>query len=82
MAKTKVTLNNQGFRELRTSPSARSLIRAEAQKVADRAGPGFEVLPEEDPRNRAHRVVAASNYSAARKNARENTLLRAVGGSL
>lgn len=82
MAKTRVVLKNQGFRELRTSSEARDLVQAEAKKIADRAGVGFEVLPEQSPRNRAHAVVAPVTAAAMRENARDNTLLHAVGGSL
>lgn len=82
MAKTRVVLKNKGFRELRTSSAARDLVKAEAQKIADRAGVGFEVLPEQSPRNRAHAVVAPVTAAALRENAKNNTLLHAMGGAL
>lgn len=80
MAKSRLVLNQGGFRELRTSKEARDLVRKVAEGIADRAGAGFEVLPEESPRNRAHAVVAPVTIQAARRNARDNTLIRAMPG--
>lgn len=79
MSKTRVVLRIAGFREIRTSPGAVALVRAAAEGVAARAGNGFEMLPMQSPRNRAHAIVAPVTYEAARRNARDNTLIRALG---
>lgn len=43
MAKTRVKLNIDGFNELRKRGEVESLVAAEAEKISDRAGPGFAV---------------------------------------
>lgn len=81
MAKTRVVLHYAGFRALRTSSPVKDLVLAEAEKVAARAGRGFGVARIAAPRNRWRALVAAQTRSAMYRNARDNTLVRAVGGS-
>ena len=73
----KVKLSNKAFRELRTSPAVRAEIMRRAEAVAAAAGDGFQAV-ESAPRNRARAAVVPVTVEAARKNARENTLLHAL----
>lgn len=74
----------KGFQELRTSAAAHSLVRAEAEKVRDRAQAGagrseFGVTSTYG-HTRAGAVVYTANAAAMVRNARDNTLVRALGG--
>jgi hypothetical protein len=75
---TRLKFNMRGFRELRTSPGVRADLRERAARVAAAAGEGVEVLPEEEPRNRAHLVVAPVTPAAAARVASDNVLIRAL----
>lgn len=74
----KIRFRNAAFRELRTAPGVRADLEQRAERVAAAAGDGVEVLPVQEPRNRAHVVVATVTPDAARQNAEQNTLLRAL----
>ena len=73
----------KGFRELRTSAAALSLVEAEAQKVRDRAQAGAGRsefgMTSTSGRNRAGALVYTANPAAMVRNARDNTLIRALG---
>lgn len=73
----KLTFNNAGFRALRTDPAVQEEILRRAKAVAERAGEGFEAVSS-DARNRARAAVVPVTVEAARKNARDNTLLHAL----
>lgn len=78
MGSFRLKFNVNGFRALRTDPKVVAEIRRRAQRVADAAGEGVEVLPAETPRNRARAVVGPVTGDAARRVAKDNTLLRAL----
>ena len=73
-----ITLNTQGIGELLKSPEVAACIRDEAQKVQARAGDGYE-LSEKTGSERALCAVVADSIHARRSNAKNNTLLRALG---
>lgn len=75
---TRLKLNTAGFRALRTSPEVRADLAERAARVANAAGPGVEVLPEQAPRNRAHLTVAPVTPEAAARVAKGNDLIRAL----
>lgn len=76
--KTRIKFNVKGFRELRTSPAVQADIRRRAERVAAAAGEGVEVLPVRTPRNRARALVGPVTSEAARRTARDNSLIRAL----
>jgi hypothetical protein len=78
MARMKIRFRNEGFREIRTSEGVREDLRQRAARVAQAAGDGVEVLPEQEPRNRAHLVVAPVTPEAETMVASDNALLRAL----
>lgn len=64
-----------GFDELRTAPGVREDLRRRADAIADACGEGFEVLPEQEPRTRAHLVVAPVTWKAVAQNRKRNVLV-------
>ena len=78
MARMRIEFRRAAFRELRTSEAAIADVTGRAEAVAAAAGDGFEVLPVQAPRNRARALVGTTTYEAMKRNAEENTLLRAL----
>ncbi len=78
----KIDWNMKGFQELRTDPAIMAVIEDEANKIAERAGAGFEVQGPKRTggRIRGHARVVTATPAAMEKNAIENTLLNALGG--
>ena len=74
----KIKFNNAAFNALRTAPGIEADLTERAQAVAAAAGEGVEMLPAEAGRKRAHRVVATTTVEAAARNAKDNTLIRAL----
>lgn len=77
-------LGNKGFREIRTSAGALALVEAEAEEVLARAQSGAGRsqfgMRSTSGRNRAGAIVTTDNVAAMVRNARDNTLVRALGG--
>ncbi len=69
----------EGFRELRLDDKVERFVHGMGEDVAAAAGNGFQSLPTANPRNRARAAVVPVTAAAAIRNAREQTLLRAVG---
>lgn len=78
MAKTRVKLNNAGFRALRNSAAVVNDLRSRAERVRTAAGNGY-VVEGGAGRNRARFVVITAKPSAIRDNAKNNTLIKAMG---
>lgn len=76
-------LGYSGFRALRTSAGAHALVEAEAEKVLAQAQSGAGRsqfgMKSTSGRNRARAIVFTENAAAAVRNARDNTLVRALG---
>lgn len=79
MADFKLKLNNAGFRALRTSPEVVDFNRKQAESLAARCGPGYEVA-ESPSKNRSRFVVFPATPEAIADNARNNTLIRQLHG--
>lgn len=72
----------EGFREIRLSDGVERHVHGLAEEVASAAGTGFQSLPTANPRNRARAAVVPVTASAAIRNAREQTLLKALGSRM
>lgn len=77
MRVVRIAHKSKGYRELLTDPNVIADIRARAERVAEAAGDGFEVLYS-PPRVRARAAVIASSRAARKKNSAENTLIRSL----
>lgn len=77
--KVRVELNSAGIRELLRSPEMVEAVRSAAEKVAERAGAGYEADAQAGP-NRAVARVTAATAEAYYSNLKNNTLLKALGG--
>jgi protein-disulfide isomerase-like protein with CxxC motif len=77
LSHVRIRLNLSGFRRLRTSPAARAMVMARAERIARAAGPGF-VTRESPGRNRARAVVFPDTPAAAARNRRDLVLLRSI----
>ena len=75
----KFVLNRSGVRELLQSDEMMAVCRDYAQKVADRAGDGYE-LDEYVGKNRVNVSIGAVTEEAKQDNYDNNTLLKAIGG--
>lgn len=80
MAKSRIKWRNPGFRELRLSPEALEMVEAHADDVAAKAGAGYEASAVYG-KNRARASVITADFEAILDNARNNTLIRALGGT-
>lgn len=77
-SKIRVVLNHGQVRALLRSQEMLAVVKAEAQAMADIAGPGFEVsavLGE----NRARASVITATVDAQLSEARDRTLTKALG---
>lgn len=79
----KIKWHTQGFYDLRRDARVQNYLNSEAHKVASRAGEGFEVdskQGEKKPQGRWRATIYAATPKAMNRNAKRNTLLRALGG--
>jgi len=74
----RLKFNSAAYRALLTDPKMLADLEGRGRAVAAAAGEGVEVLPVETPRRRAHVVVATTTSQAAKDNAENNTLIRAL----
>lgn len=64
-----------GFRAIRTAPGVQQDIRERAQRVADAAGTGVEVLPYQEPQSRARALVGPTTVEDAVRVAKDPAIL-------
>ena len=79
----KIRWHPQGFYDLRRDPRVQNYLSSEAHKIARRAGEGFEVdskQGEKKPQGRGRATIYTATPKAMKRNAKRNTLLRALGG--
>jgi hypothetical protein len=74
----RIAFNHEAFRQLRSEPELVHDLTERAQRIAEAAGEGVEVLPVQEPRERAHVVVGTVTNEASYRAASENTLIRAL----
>lgn len=84
VSKVRIELNKAGIqqflRDQKQNPKMLALLDSEGQKLASRAGPGFGVMHMERRRNRPGVIVYPETKEAARAQAKENRLGKALGG--
>jgi hypothetical protein len=78
MSKVKVVLKSEGIQELLRSDEIQEECRKQAQRVAQRAGVGYTVEDRNYP-ERSGAAVKATSIIAKIDNAKNNTLLKALG---
>lgn len=71
-------LDPAGFDALRKSAEMDAALAAVAARIAAAAGDGFEADPVTDGAHRGRTRVYTATYAARVRNARENTLLKAL----
>ena len=76
--KLRIELNSAGVRELLKSPEIMQACRTQAQRIAGRAGDGYEIS-EYTGKKRVNVSVHAASEKAYKDNLKNNTLLKAVG---
>lgn len=77
--KVEVELNSAGIQELLKSAEIESVCKEYADKVANRAGDGYEVNTQVG-KTRVNAMVYADSFAARKDNLKNNTLLKALGG--
>ena len=77
MSKMKFTLNPSGVSALLKSGEMQGLLQEKGQAVAERAGDGFE-LTVSPGQKRANATISTTNIKSRKKNAKDNTLLKAL----
>ena len=84
VSKVRIELNKPGVRQflkdLRSNDNMVGLLKSEGQKIANRAGPGFEVKRMERRKNRPGVIVYPETKAARQAQAKENRLGKALGG--
>ena len=79
MARVRVKMLSAGAVALMNSAEMQAILLEHGQGVADRAGAGF-VADVQPGRGRAHAMVKSTDYQSMRAQAKDNVLLKAIGG--
>ena len=79
MGKVRIEFHDEGFRQVLKSPGVTAEVTRQARAVAARAGEGFEAEAGTGGQVRSRAFVRATTARAIRKNAKDATLLRALG---
>lgn len=79
MGDVKIVLDKEGVRELLRSEEAKALCKVYADNALAQLGAGHEVTTWTGP-NRVNASVRATTYLTRKKNAEDNTILKAVTG--
>lgn len=77
MGEVKVELNREGVRALLRSPEMLAVCKGHADAARARLGAGYEVTTHTG-KNRVNAQIAAKTSAARRKNAEDNTILKAL----
>lgn len=75
---TRYQPNHAGLEELARGPVAQQLVEEHGNRIVNAAGDGF-VLSTQQGASRFRGIVYADSWSAKRRNARDNTLVRVLG---
>lgn len=79
MAKVDIVLNSAGVRALLKSAEMRTICEDIANNAVASLGPGYEASSY-NGKNRVNASVKAVSREAKKDNAKNNTILKAVGG--
>lgn len=79
-SKAKVKMNNAGVIEMLKSPELEAVLLTNAERIAGRAGSGYEAELGTSGRTRSRAFASTATYEARRDNAKNATLLRSLGG--
>ena len=77
----RVRMNNKAFYELRSSPGVVADLESRTEKIRAACGEGFETSSQQGakrPQGRWRTTVIAASAKAKRRNARHNTLIKAL----
>lgn len=78
MAKVEFQPFPKGQEEVRRGPGAQALVRQHTEAVRSRAGDGF-VASYQQGKSRYRAIIFADTFSAKRREARDNILVRVLG---
>ena len=84
MARARIKISNLGLYALRRDPKIRADLERRAEAIRDQCGEGYitsSMQGASRPQGRWRTTVMTGNFEAMRDNARNNTLLNAIGGS-
>jgi len=77
MSKTKFKLNSSGVSDLLRSKEIQAILLDKGNEISERAGDGFEVKVSPGQK-RANATVSTTDIKSMAKNAKDNTLLKAL----
>lgn len=77
MSKMKFELNSSGVSDLLRSKEIQSILLDKGNEISERAGDGFEVKVSPGQK-RANATVSTTDIKSMAKNAKDNTLLKAL----
>jgi hypothetical protein len=78
--KAKVKISQAALTAMLSSPEMESILLANGEPIASSAGPGYEAVLGSGGRTRSRVFVQTATFAARLDNARNATLLRAIGG--
>lgn len=81
MGVDRIVFNIPGFDELRNSDGVVRMIEEVADNIQGAAGPGFVASKVKRGAKRAKATVGTTDYQSRLDNARNDTLLRALGSA-
>lgn len=76
--KVKVFLNSAGIRAYLKHPNTQAMLNERAQRIADRAGEGYEVQ-ESHGRARARAIISTTDIPSRVRESRNGNLRKAIG---
>ncbi len=82
MNKVKIEIIPGGARAVMTSPEVVSVLEGCAEKVLERLPAGYEISVYPNGKSRANVSVYAESAAAKADNAKNNSLLKALGGGV
>lgn len=77
MSKMKFKLNSSGVSDLLRSKGIQAILLDKGNEISERAGDGFEVKVSPGQK-RANATVSTTDIKSMAKNAKDNTLLKAL----
>lgn len=81
MARVRIRWNIGAFEEIRRSPEVEAALQEQVDRITDATGhPEDYAGGVEDGKSRSRGYVVTKTYAGIRREAKEHTLLRALGG--